>query len=372
MQALLLFVLAIMPENGMMQAYFGEMHMPNATGRALGGAARAKALSPDQRADIARKGAAARWSPLHKPLPVASYRGTITIGDLEIPCAVLDDDRRVITQLGFLRAIGRGRPTGGSSQGSSEENLPAFLTPENLKPFISNDLREACAPIVFKTRQGGKGGKAFGYQAELLPKVCDVYLQARREGKLLPQQTHVAHASEVLVRGLAEVGIIGLVDEATGFQRDRAKDALARILEAFIAKELQPWVRTFPADYYEQMFRLRGLEYPSDTVQRPKYFGVLTNDVVYKRLAPGVLEELQKVTPRNDSGRPTAKFFQMLTRNLGYPKLREHLGAVVAVMRLSTDWHDFKAKLDRLYPRLDGPTQYAFEYGGDDDDGKGL
>jgi ATP-dependent DNA ligase len=41
--------------------------------------------------------------------------------------------------------------------------------------------------------------------------------------------------------------ISALVDEATGYQKERAADALARILEAFIAKELQPWIKTmFP------------------------------------------------------------------------------------------------------------------------------
>jgi hypothetical protein len=143
-------------------------------------------------------------------------------------------------------------------------------------------------------------------------------------------------ACDLLMRALAHVGIIALVDEATGYQRDRPATALAKILEAFIAKELQPWIGTFPPDYYEQLFRLRGLNYPQDTVQRPQYFGVLTNDIVYKRLAPGVLDELKKSIPRNEEGRPTVKYFQKLTSNVGYPKLREHLGAVVAIMKSST------------------------------------
>jgi P63C domain len=141
-----------------------------------------------------------------------------------------------------------------------------------------------------------------------------------------------------LVRGFARVGIIALVDEATGFQRDRTRDALARILEAFVAKELQPWVETFPDDYYAQLFRLRGLEYRTDSVKRPQYFGTLTNDVVYKRLAPGVLTELKKVIPKNEAGRRKAALSQALTRNVGYPKLREHLGAVVAYMTMSRDY----------------------------------
>jgi hypothetical protein len=92
-------------------------------------------------------------------------------------------------------------------------------------------------------------------------------------------------------------------DEATGFQKDRAANALAEILEKFIAKELRPWVATFPNEYYEQLFRLRGLDFPRDSVKRPRYFGHLTNDIIYARLAPKVLEELKSATPRAPDGR---------------------------------------------------------------------
>lgn len=172
-----------------------------------------------------------------------------------------------------------------------------------------------------------------------------------------------------------------LVDEATGYQIDRAKDALSKILHAFIAskilhafiaKEIQPYLPTFPKDYYHEMFRLRGLSFPDDTAKRPQYFGILTNDIIYKRLAPGVLDELKKVTPKDDAGRHKNKLFQRLTTNKGYPKLREHLGAVIATMRFSVNWHDFKAKLDKYYPKFDTSTQSSFELNSDEDDGKGL
>ena len=89
----------------------------------------------------------------------------------------------------------------------------------------------------------------------------------------------------------------GLVDEATGYQRIRTERALVTILEKFIAKELQPWTRTFPYEFYDQIFRLRGSPGP-DGVKRPSIIGHYTNDFVYVRLAPGVLEELKRVTPR--------------------------------------------------------------------------
>jgi len=81
-------------------------------------------------------------------------------------------------------------------------------------------------------------------------------------GKLHHQQEHIAEQREILVRGFARVGIIALVDEATGYQEDRARDALAKILEAFIAKELRKWISTFPIDYYKELFRLRGWRFP--------------------------------------------------------------------------------------------------------------
>ena len=104
------------------------------------------------------------------------------------------------------------------------------------------------------------------------------------------------------------MGIIALVDEATGYQYQRKKRDLAAILEAFIAKELQPGIKTFPDEYYTQLFRLRGLEFPKDSVKRPQYFGTLTNDIVWKRLAPGVLTEMKKVVPKKRKGSAQRNF----------------------------------------------------------------
>ena len=178
---------------------------------------------------------------------------------------------------------------------------------------------------------------AFGYPAELLPKVCDVFLDADQAGALAKGQKHIAAQAQVLIRGLAHVGIIALVDEATGYQDERARDALARILEAFIAKELRPWVRTFPTDFYKEMFRLRKIPYRED-VKRPQYIGVLTNDLIYSRLAPGVLDELRRVTPRDEKGRLKTHLHRRLTEDVGHPKLQQHLSAVTALMKASDTW----------------------------------
>ena len=191
--------------------------------------------------------------------------------------------------------------------------------------------------------------------------VCDVYLDARKAGVLTESQERVAAQAELLIRGFARVGIVALVDEATGYQRDRASDALAKILEKFIAKELQPWVKTFPDEFYEQLFRLRGLEFPRDTVKRPQYFGHLTNDIVYRRLAPGVLEELRNTEPKTPSGRRKGTLQQRLTSDLGHPKLREHLASVCTIMDFSEDYQDFIKKLDRRHPRYGETLEFDFD-----------
>jgi hypothetical protein len=258
----------------------------------------------------------------------------------------LEDGTRVLSQGGFLEAMGRHPRPRTKAEGEGE--IPAMVRGAALAPFLTDEVIGKGQPIEFRTPTGNR---ALGYRAELLPLVCDVYLRANDANKLPPNQRPVAERAEILIRGLAHTGIIALVDEATGYQELRAKDALASILEAFIAKELQPWVKTFPDDFYRQLFRLRDLEYPRDTVRYPRYFGHLTNDIVYRRLAPGVLEELQKVTPRSDAGFLKHKFHQRLTANLGYPKLREHLGSVVTLMKLSLNWRDFQDKLDRIHPR---------------------
>lgn len=319
-----------------------------------GGQARSQKLSPTERSEIARRAATSRWNDQLLNAICGSSDKPLTIGDVDIECYVLTDGTRVITQASFMKAIGRSR----SGSFITDDTLPPFLRTQSVRQFITDDIIDASKPVHFTLP---RGGRAFGYRAELLPVVCELYLQARQAKTLPPTQEHLARQAEILVRGLARVGIIALVDEATGYQEVRKRDALVKILEAFVDKELQPWVQTFPDDYYKEMFRLRGLSFPTDSVKRPQYFGLLTNDIVYKRIAPGVLDELKRVQRKGSTGKPKDRLFQHLTTNTGYPKLREHLGSVVTLMKLSESWDGFKANLDRIHPRFNETMPLDFE-----------
>ncbi|MBD2107282.1 P63C domain-containing protein [Nodosilinea sp. FACHB-13] len=338
------------------------------SGRSKGGKARAEKLSLEQRREIAKRGAEARWN---KDVPKAVYSGELTIGDMTFPCSVLSDGTRILTQSDFMEGMNM-YYSGWVANNRSPENVaaevPHFLAFKTLKPFVDRHLGDLQS-IAVKYRTE-RGSLAHGIKAEIIPKICDVWIDADDEIRLGSRQKQVAQKARLMMRALAHVGIVALVDEATGYQRDRASDALSQILEAFIAKELQAWVKTFPNEYYEELFRLRGLSYPTDTVKRPQYFGKITNDIVYKRLAPGVLEELRDTVPKTKSGNRKHRFFQKLTPDIGHPKLREHLSSVVTIMKLSDSYTDFQRKLDKIHPKYNETLPLDLDFS--EDSGRGL
>ena len=145
---------------------------------------------------------------------------------------------------------------------------------------------------------------------------------------------------------------MALVDEATGYQYFRARRALEEILEDFISKELVKWAAMFPDDFYGELFRLRKWKYDPASKKRPIFTAKLTIDLVYARLAPGVLNELQRLTPRNAKGRLKHRLFQRLSEDIGHPKLRERLTALTDIMKGYDDWFSFYKHVQRAYPRF--------------------
>lgn len=317
-----------------------------------GGKARAKALSKKERSEIARQGALARWEkPGNESLPKATHEGVLTIGDVEIACANLDNGIRVLTQSGFMVALGRARQAKGRQYYDGDVNMPAFLTAKNLKPFIPNDLAVTSSQINFMALNGMR---AFGYNADLLPKVCYVFIDANDAKALKPTQIHIGEQAKLLVRGFAHIGIRALVDEATGFQLERPRRDLEEQLKKFLSESLRKWVRTFPADYFRHLCRLRGVEFRDD-MKLPLYFGTLTNNLVYRRLAPGLVKKLKE--RRIEKGRPNEKLHSGLSLDFGVPEVLVHLGTVVGLMKVNTSYEAFEKQLDQIahiYPEVPG------------------
>lgn len=348
-------------------------------GRARGGVVRAEKMSDEERSQHARRMIEARWEKKRtiQSLPSVILKGVdLDFAGAKIPCAIVESPTggepiRVLTENGITNAL-LGSRSGASKRlkKASEEQgapLPLFLAPPMLKPFIDNMLDDGPLKPV---RYADGNRIVTGYDARILPVVCEIWLRARDEGALQDQQLQKAKKAELLMRGLAHVGIIALVDEATGYQKFRAKDSLAKILEAFVAKELQPWVQKFPPDFYEQMFRLRKLQFPKDSPHRPQYFGTLTNNIIYRRLAPYVWREIKQRVSKDENGRPREKLHQYLTPNIGDPRLRDLITSVITIMKLSNDWSDFMPKLDRIHPAFNETMQLPFDL--ENDTGEGI
>jgi len=319
--------------------------------KAIGGYARAKALSAERRSDISRKAADARWG---LDVPQATHEGEFRIGSAVISAAVLPGGKRVLSQSSFLLALGRSRtPKAGTGALSSVDGLPFFLQAEQLKPFISDNLRASTTPIFFRNT---KGQRSVGYDALLLHVTCEVYLKFRdhcleQTEKIPANYKHIIKACDILMRGFAELGIIALVDEATGYQNDRDRFALQAILDRYLQHNFAAWAKRFPDEFYEQIFRLRKWIWKGMQVNRPQVVAKYTKDIVYARLAPGILKELEARNPKAENGHRKAKHHQWLTEDIGHPALSQHLYAVIGLMRIADSWEIFKKMLDRAYPK---------------------
>jgi len=311
-------------------------------GASKGGTARARKLTPDERSASARRAAEARWG---KSIMEATHTGQLKIGNMLIECAVLEDGRRVVNQGTVLAALGRA-PTMGRRE--TTDNRAPFLSARNIRPYVSPELAELETPIQYRIPQ--TGARNVGYQAEILPMVCEVYLDARRDGVLQHTQERAAQAAEILIRGLARVGIIALVDEATGYQEVRARQELQRILEAYVAAEFRPWVKTFPDELFRDIYRLQGWEFKPGTSKRTPMVGKLIKHYIYEQLPPGVLQELERVNPTNEMGRRARKHHQHLTADTGNAHLDKQITSVMMLMRIARSRAEFEELFERAFP----------------------
>lgn len=312
------------------------------TGRAKGGIARAEALTSEQRKEIAKAGAAARWDP---SIPKANYQGILKIAGSEIPCAVWDRGDKVVRLIVQREIVGL-------LTGNKKGGLDRYLQPQNLQAYIPEKFKnKSLEEAAFILEIDGR--KAHCYEGEDIVDLCKMYLDARKTGNvLLPSQRHLADRAEILVTSLAKTGITGLIDEATGYQQIRARDALQAYLDRVLRKELAAWVQRFPNEFFEQMHRLKKWPWTGSS-RRPQVAGKYVSDIVYSRLGPGILEELERLNPQTSKGHRSAKHHQWLTEEVGHPALAQHLYAVIGLMRICDTWDQFKRMLDRAYPKRD-------------------
>lgn len=281
----------------------------------------------------------------------ATHEGKLKIGETgtQLNVAVLEDGTRIITKSAVFRAFGRTK-RGRMKSDIRVPNMPAFIDANNLQPFINEDLKGVLKPITYFSKNEKE---LDGYDANILPLMCKMYLDAREAQELKTSQIHFARASEILLLALSKVGITSLVDEATGYQDIRVKDALQRILDKYLLEEAKKYKVTFPLELYKQWFRLNGWEWkPENAQKKPGVIGRWTNQYIYERIAPNLLMELERKNPKNEKGYREHKHFQFLTDEVGEPRLREFFGGLIALAKASMTWRKYVTLVERAYPKI--------------------
>lgn len=328
------------------------------TPQSKGGRARADALPPERRKEIAKAAAAARWQEDLPKVVCGSVDRPMRIPALgiEIPCYVIEGERRVIVQSGMITALGM---TKGGSSHRGGTRLSKFVSSQRLGPYASQGLVAGTQePILFRTPSGAM---ALGFEATILADICDMVLAARQANRLQKQQEHIAERAEILLRAFARGGIVSLVDEATGYQYIRAKNAIEQLIDKWLVRELQPWKKHFPIDYYRRIHELHNWPFDPLSAKHPGVVGKWTNDIVYDRLGPGLREQLHDFAGRDEKGRLKHVLTRFLTTDHGIPALKSHFDGIVALMRAAGNWRQFTEMLDRAFPKPQTTLKMALD-----------
>lgn len=316
-----------------------------------GGAARMRNLSADERKELARKAARKRWqkdTPVNAPK--ATHWGELQIGEKVLPCYRLETGERVFSLKGVVVSLIE-------TEGGQ---LAEYIKVKSLKDFLPNDLVPAendqiPALIYFDTSAEGVAKYAYGLPVEKFMDLCAAYSTAAEKGELTTRQREIAANANAFLRACAKVGIIALVDEATGYQEERPFDELQMKFKLFLAEEMRKWEKTFPDELWIQFGRLTN--WKGRLHQRPKYWGKLVMELVYEYLDPDVAQWLREHAPKPLHGQ---NYHQWMSEQYGLKKLIEHIWKVIGVASTCSDMDMLRSKMEAIYGKRPG-FQFKFE-----------
>lgn len=302
--------------------------------KAKGAVALAKAMSPEERKERARKGALARWGA--KPLQATHTGNFKNDFGIDVDCYVLNDEHKtaVISKRGMGLALG-------FSEGGSR--LTSFMNGKTISQFAGRELKEKLEnPIIFQGVTAGANSptksETHGYDVTILIDICNAVIRAESAGKLLASQEKAARQAHVILSASAKAGIQGLVYALAGY--DRTKNEVIAAYKMYVAAEAREYEREFSPELYEQWYRLYGLSKPQRG--RPWEFRYLTIDHIYKPLARsnGKVFTLAK-TAKLENGEKNDKVHQFLSE-VGVKALRTQVGKIIGIATVSDSREEYE------------------------------
>jgi P63C domain len=274
-------------------------------------------------------------------VPVARWPGFLTIGNVELPVYVIDDGRRVISRTGATGVL-IGRQGGGK--------LESYIAVGALRKYIPSDLP---GQMIAFSMPGVVNKTVRGISAETFLEICRAYVKALDENaSLTDHQRSVAIKASMFLASCAKVGLIALIDEATGYQYERTEDALQPKLRLYLSEEMRKWEKTFPDEIWVEFGRLTN--WKGSITKRPKYWGKLVMELVYEYLDPDVAKWLKENAPKPQGGQ---NYHRWLSGQYGLRKLVEHIWKLVGIAKTCHTILELKDKMAEIYGKV--PVQYT-------------
>lgn len=272
-------------------------------------------------------------------LPKVIKSGVLKIFN-DVPCYVLDDGQRVFRLFNLTKAL-RGKEHGKFANYLAASNIVEYL-PERLRPLTDNNNDRVPQGIIEFTFNGQIEK---GYNSEDFMDVCTAFVEANMDGvNLSDAQKEILFNANKFILACAKVGIVALIDEATGYQYEREFDALQLKLQYFLTDSLREWEKTFPDDLWEEFGRLTN--WKGSLTQRPKYWGKLVNEFIYDCMDRDLANYLRENKPPKYTG---VKYHQWLNENYGVKELTQHIWKIIGMSKSCESIEDLRYLTNREF-----------------------
>jgi hypothetical protein len=267
----------------------------------------------------------------------AKYSGVIKLGEFELPCYVLNNETRVLSQKQVVKLI-----TGGRESGNLGRYLDALAIQPHLPAKLQGNYRRNI--LIFKAGTVVVNG----IEAVDVVDICKAYLQARQNGTLHPSQAKLAEQAEIFITACAKTGIDAIIDEATGYQYFRKANELQEKFKTYLQEEYREWTLTFPREFFMQLYKLEGISPPFPLLNYPKRFGKYVMKYIYDTLDPDIADFLRDNNPKPEG----IKHHHQLFNDFGYNNLSQHLMSILGIMKASINLNRFNENIAIAFPNL--------------------
>lgn len=126
------------------------------------------------------------------------------------------------------------------------------------------------------------------------------------------------------------------------------------IVARYVLPECRAWVKTFPDEFFDEIYRLNGWTKGKGTTSE---IGNIINRYVYDLLPYGVADRINNSNERLESGHLKYKNHQFLSENEGIKHLRQHLSNLISIMSTCDVWEQFVDRMTKKISRDNGAEQ---------------